>query len=160
MTILKTSNKSVWSNASCLVKVCIFWKCIQYTIHWDKTQTFKKFPLDKINCTKNSLFFLLRDLTHHSSTFNLQFLYELKHKVCLSKNVCRIFHFRFRFIFIKVYVFAQQNAWTFWIVITHFKMKIIEKPDTVLLSDLFFLSCDGKYEWVKAPEKLTRWQIF
>ena len=37
-TILKTGNKSVWSNVFWYVRVCIFWKFIQYTIHWDKTQ--------------------------------------------------------------------------------------------------------------------------
>ena len=71
----------------------------------------KKFPSDKINGTKNALFFLSQDPTHHSFTFNLRFLYELKYKVCLSKTVCGIFHFRFRFVFIKVYIFLQQNAW-------------------------------------------------
>ena len=32
LTILKTSNKSVWSNVFRYVKVCMFWKCIQYTL--------------------------------------------------------------------------------------------------------------------------------
>ena len=50
-TILETSNKSVWSNGFWYVKVCIFF------IHWDKTQILKKFPLDKINGSKNDLFF-------------------------------------------------------------------------------------------------------
>ena len=54
----------------------------------------KKFPSDKINVTKNALFFLSRAATHHSFTFNLRFLYELKHKVRLSKTVSWIFHFR------------------------------------------------------------------
>ena len=31
----------------------------------------KKFPLDKMNGTKNGLIFLSRALTHHSFTFNL-----------------------------------------------------------------------------------------
>ena len=72
----------------------------------------KKFPSDKINGTKNALFFLSRGSTHHSFTFNLQFLHELKHKVRLFKTVCGIFHFRFRFVFIKVHIFVKQNAWT------------------------------------------------
>ena len=72
----------------------------------------KKFPLAKINGTKSALCFLLRASTHHSFTFSLRFLYELKHKVCLSKHLCEIFHFRFRFDFVKVYVFVQKNAWT------------------------------------------------
>ena len=44
-------------------------------------------PSDKINGTKYALFFLLRAPTHHSFNFNLWFLYELKHKVHLSKTV-------------------------------------------------------------------------
>ena len=50
--------------------------------------------------------------THHSITFNLQFLHELKHQVCLSKAVCGVFHFRIRFVFMKDYNFVRQNAWT------------------------------------------------
>ena len=72
----------------------------------------KKCSSGKINGAKNALFFLSRAPTHHSFTFNLRFLYELKHKIRLSKTVCGIFHFRFRFVFIKVYIFVQQNAWT------------------------------------------------
>ena len=62
----------------------------------------KKFSSDKMNGTKNDSFFLSRARTHHSFTFNLRFLYELKHKVRLSKTVCEIHHFQFCFIFIKV----------------------------------------------------------
>ena len=52
-----------------------------------------KFPSDKINGTKNALFSLSRAPTHHSLTFNLRFLYELKRKVRLSKILCGILHF-------------------------------------------------------------------
>ena len=76
------------------------------------TQMLKKFLSDRINGTKNALFFLLQAPTHHSFTFNLRFLYELKQKVRLSKIVHGILHFRFRFVFIKVYIFVQQNTWT------------------------------------------------
>ena len=51
---------------------------------------------------KKALFFPPRTPTHHSFTFNSQFLYELKHMVHLSKTVCGIFHFRFRLAFIKL----------------------------------------------------------
>ena len=68
-----------------ICKVYIFWKVIQYTIHWDKTQMLKTYPSDKINVTKN--YFLSQTPTHHSFTLNSQFLYELKHKVHLSKSV-------------------------------------------------------------------------
>ena len=83
----RNKQKSAWNNVFWYVKVCIFWKCIQYTIHWDETQMLEKYPSDKINVTKNVLFFLSQAPTYHSFTFNLQFLYELKHKVRLSKTV-------------------------------------------------------------------------
>ena len=71
-----------------------------------KHKMLKKLPSDEIDGTKNALFFLSRAPTHHSFTFNLRFLYELKHKVCLSKTVRGIFHFQFCFGFIKVYIFV------------------------------------------------------
>ena len=69
----------------------------------------EKFLLGKLNGTKHVLFFLSQAPTHHNFTFNLQFLYELKHKVRLSKTICRIFHFQFHFV---LYSFAQQNPLT------------------------------------------------
>ena len=111
----KNKQKSAWSNVFWCVKVRVLWKCIQYSIHWDKTQMLKKIPFDKISGTKNALFFLLRAPTNQSFTFNLWFLYELKYKVRLSKTVCRIFHFWFLFVFIEVYIFVQQNPWTLWL---------------------------------------------
>ena len=94
---------------------------------------------------KCRLFFFVRARAsaHHSFTINLRFLYELKHKVHLSKTVCGIFHFWFCFLFIKVYILVQQSAWTLWfynVIITPFKMKIIEKPHTVLIPAVWFLS--------------------
>ena len=80
-------------------------------MHLDKTQMLDKFPLDKINVTKNAVFFLLRAPAHPSFTFNSWFFYELKRKVRLSKSVC-IFHFRFSFVFIKSYIFVLQKALT------------------------------------------------
>ena len=53
-----------------------------------------KFPSIKTNRTKNALFLLSQAPTHHSFTFNLSFLFEVKHKVRLSKTVCGI-PFRF-----------------------------------------------------------------
>ena len=72
----------------------------------------QKFVSDKINGTKNVLFYLLQTPAHNSFTFNLRLLYEVKHKVRFSKTVYGIFHFQPRLIFIKVYIFFQQNAWT------------------------------------------------
>ena len=111
----KNKQESVWVSIFWYVKVCISWKCIQYTIHWDKIQMLKRFISDKINCTKNALFFLSQAPAHHSFTFNLLFLCEMKHKVRLPKTVGGIFHFRFRFVFIKVYILVQQNARSLWL---------------------------------------------
>ena len=77
---LSTFAVSVWSNVFLFVKVCIFWKCMQYTIHWDKTHMLKKFPSYKINGTKMPSFFFCK-LQLISFTFNLWSLYELKYKV-------------------------------------------------------------------------------
>ena len=72
----------------------------------------QEFPSYKINSAKNALIFCSRAPIHYSFTFNLRFLYELKHKVRFFKTMCEIFHFRFRFVFIKDYIFVQRNAWT------------------------------------------------
>ena len=69
----------------------------------------KTFSSEKINITKNVIFFLLR--THYNFTFYSQFLHELEHKVHLSKSVCRISYFRFCLVFIKVHISVQQKAW-------------------------------------------------
>ena len=81
----------------------------------DKTWKLKKFPLHKKNGTKNTFFFLLRVPTCYSFTSILWSLYELKHKLCLSKAMFGIFHFGFCFVFIKVYNFVKENAWTLWL---------------------------------------------
>ena len=112
------------------------------TLYTEVKQILKKLSSDKINDTKNALIFISRAPIYYSFTFNLRFLYELKHKVCLSKNLCEFFHFRISFVFIKVYIFVQQNSWTLWLknVIIPFKIKILEKSHIFLLSDLWFLS--------------------
>ena len=147
-TILKPSNKSVWSNAFWYVKVCIFWKCIQYI---EIKQIFKKFPSDKISRTKNTLFILSWAPTFHGFSFNLWFLYELKHKICLSKTLYWIFHFRFRSVLIKVYFFVEHNAWTLWLknVIIPFKIKIIGKTTHSLAFTplIFKLQKSFKIQW-------------
>ena len=71
-------------------------------MHGDKTQLLKKCPPEKINGKKNVLFFVSRALPHHSFTFNLRFLHDLKHKIRLSKTVLGILHFRFNFVFLKL----------------------------------------------------------
>ena len=39
----KNNQKSPWSNVFWYIKVCIFWKCSQYTIHSDRAEMLKKF---------------------------------------------------------------------------------------------------------------------
>ena len=71
----------------------------------------KKIPSEKMNGAKYALFCLSRAPTHQSFTFNLRFLYELEHKVRLSKTVCGIFHFRFRFILLKfIFLFNKMHG--------------------------------------------------
>ena len=107
----KNKQKSVKSNVLLICKSkYVYSESVFNTLYSDIQQMLKDFSSDKINGTKNVLFFLSRTPTHHSFTFKLRFPYEVKHKVCLSKTVCGIFHFRFRFVFIKVYIFVQQNA--------------------------------------------------
>ena len=85
-----------------------------YSIHFH-VNTLRKgaASIKKIPFGQNKRHKLSPAPTHQSFIFNLRFLYELKHKLCLSsKTVCGIFHFRFCFTFINVYIFVQQNAWT------------------------------------------------
>ena len=79
---------------------------IQHTIHLDKTQILKKVPLDKINSTKNVLFFLSRAPTHHSFAINLRFLYELKRKTvplkrCVGFSIFESASFLLKLIFLS-----------------------------------------------------------
>ena len=113
-TILKISNKIVWSNVFWYLKVCIFWKWSRYTIHWYKTQILKNFPSDKINGTKNVFFFLCE------LQLIIVSLLICDSYICWSSRfvflkLCGIYYFRFRFVFIKVYIFVQQNARTLWL---------------------------------------------
>ena len=66
----------------------------------------KNFSSDKINDTKNAVFFLSRAPTHYDFAFNLQFLHELKEKVHLSKTASFLnsvsFLLKFKFLFKKV----------------------------------------------------------
>ena len=64
---------------------------INYTLR--QNTNVKKIFFGQNKQDKNALFFLSQAPTHHSVTFDLRFLYELKHKVHLSKTVSGIFHF-------------------------------------------------------------------
>ena len=90
---------------------CIYSESLVNTLYIEiKHKCKKKIPLDKINIKKNVHFFISRAPTNLGCTFNLQFLYKLKHKIYISKRVCGIFHFRFRLIFIKVlFLFNKKH---------------------------------------------------
>ena len=75
----------------------------------------KKFPSDKISDAKIALFFLSRAPTRHSFTFNLRFLYELKHMVRLSKMCVGFYIFnsvsfllKFIFLFNKTHGLLEK----------------------------------------------------
>ena len=130
----------------------------------------KKFTSDKINCTKMPSFFF-NNLQLIMVLLLIFASYTSWSTRFVSKAVCGLFHFRFHFILISLYFCSakcmdsltlKRNSFK----TIPFKIKIKEKPHTVLLRDLWFLSCNKKFwnsvtaTWVGAPQKLTRWQIF
>ena len=105
----KNKQKSVRSNVFWYVKVCVFWKCIQYTIHWDKTQMLKKIPSDKINGTKNILFFF-RKLQLITVLLLICDSYTSWSTSFVSLKLCvGFFIFNF-FLFSKVYISFNKKA--------------------------------------------------
>ena len=121
-----------------------------------------KFFSDKKNVTKTALFFPSAPI-HHGFTFNLQFLYELKHMVHFSKTCVRFSNFdSVLFLLDFIFLFNKMHRlFDFKNIIILFKLKIREKPHIVLLPDLWFLYCHKKFEnsiisaWVGASQKLT-----
>ena len=74
-------------------------------------QMLKQFPSKNISGKKCALFFPSRAPTHHIFTFNLRFLYQLKHVVRLSETECGIFHFRLRFVLLKfIFLFSKMHG--------------------------------------------------
>ena len=108
--ILKTYVKSVGNNVFWYVKVCVFWKYIQYTSHWDKTQMLKKFSSDKIDGTKNALYFFCK--FQLITVFLLIYDYYMSWSArFVSPKLCVGFSiFDFVFVFSKVYIFVQQKT--------------------------------------------------
>ena len=118
---LKAFNNFKNKQQKCMKKCFLISKSIHilkvYSIHYRlryNTNVKKIFFGQNKRNKKCTLFFLLAP-THHSVTFDSQFLQELKHKVHLSKTVRGIFHFWLCLVFIKVYIFIYQKAWTLWL---------------------------------------------
>ena len=110
---LKTSNKNVWSNVFWYVKVWIFWKCIQYTIHCAETNV-KKIPFGQNNrCKKCPLFFFLfRELQLITALFLL----------CDS-----YMRWSTRFVSLKLFVeFSILDSASFLLKLIFFSTKCIE----------------------------------
>ena len=127
--ILKTSKKVFFW----YLKLNIFWKHIQYIIHWAKTQMLQKFPSGKRNGTKYALVFLPRAPSHHSFTFNFWFLYEPKHKVRLRGEFSILISFRFYW---SLYFCSTKCTDSLTLKHDSFQIKTLEKPHTVLLLNL------------------------
>ena len=77
---------------------------IYYTLRWNKT--LRKISFGQNKLYKKCSFFLSQAPAYHSFTFNLRFLYELKHRVRLSKTLCRIFHYWLHSVIIFLYIFV------------------------------------------------------
>ena len=103
--ILKTSKKKRMKQCFWYVKVCVFWKCIQYTIHWDKMQILKKFPSDKINSTKKWLLFfcqlqLITVLLLCCNYFMSWSTWFVSLKLCMGFSIFNSVSFLLRFVFL------------------------------------------------------------
>ena len=91
------------------IKKCAFSESVFNTLYIEIKHKFEKISLGQNKRYKNAGFFSLGP-PHHWFTFDLRFLYELKHKVRLSKTMCGIFYFRFRFVFKFIFLFNKMHA--------------------------------------------------
>ena len=130
---IKNKQKSDWSNAFWYVTVYIYSERSFNTIYIKIKQMLKKIPSDKINVIKNALLFLLQAPTHHRLTFDSRSLSDLKHKLCLSKSGCEIFHFWFCLLGYLL-GFIMGSSFCFPNVKIPFKIKTIEKSHSLLRS--------------------------
>ena len=125
----KNKQKSVWSNVFWYIKAYIFWKYIQYTIPWDKTQLLKNFTSKKKkkNFTNNTLFFLSIAPTHHCFIFGLRLIYELKHSSrFVSLRLCvRFSNFDFISFLLKfTFLFNKKHVKDFLALKRHTSFQI------------------------------------
>ena len=110
----KNKQKSLWSNVFDISKKCIFWKCIQSTIYWDKIQMLKKLPADKISIIKNALFFfcklqlitVLLLLCEYYMSWTIRFVFL---KVYVQFSISKFVSFLLRFIFLFKKIYGPFN---------------------------------------------------
>ena len=109
LTFLKISNKSVWGNVL-HVKVYIFWKFIQYTIHWGKNRMLKKISFEQNKRYKKCTLFSITSSNSSQLYFQFAILIQAEaHVVRLSKTVCGIFHFWFPVVFVKLFFLFNKK---------------------------------------------------
>ena len=132
--------------------------CIQYIMHWDKTQI-RQIHFDKINGTKIPSFFF-PELQLITVVLLICQPYTIRSTRFVSITVFGIFHFNsFPFFMKLIFLINKMHGLDSLTLKRHIpsKMKIIEKPHTVLLQDLWFLSCNKKLYnsmmslWVGTP---------
>ena len=108
-TILKASKK-VYEVMFLICKVCISWKYIHYTIHWDKTSV-KEIRSDKISGTKNALITVLFLICDSYMSWSTRFV-SLKLCVGFSFFNSVPFLLKFRFLFKKMHgLFDYKTSW-------------------------------------------------
>ena len=93
LMILKTNKKVYLLMFFQYVKVYIFWKFTQYTIHWDNANV-KNVPSDKIYFTKNAVLLLIWNSYMNWSARSISF------KVCVGFSIFDLVPFLFKFIFL------------------------------------------------------------
>ena len=126
------------------VKVCT--ESLFNTFIFRLSTNVEKIPSDKINVTKNALFFLLRAPAHHILTFNSQFLFELKQFISL--NQCKVISIFDSVSFLLKFIFSSaknKDSLTVKPQIFYFN-KNNRKATHSLLLDLWFVSCNKKFE--------------
>ena len=102
----KNKPQKFWSNIFWYVKVNIFWKFIQYTLHYDKTQI-KKISFGQNKRYKNSLF---RELQVITVSLLIRNSYTSWSTCLIFLKLCVAFSmFRFRPVLLKfIFLFTKS----------------------------------------------------
>ena len=122
--------------------MCIFWKCIQQTIHWARIKILKKNSFRE-NKRWNTLFFLSQALTPSQLIWNSYMSWSTRFvslKLCVRFSIFDSVLFLLKFIFLFNKIRELFDFQYFNNFIIPFKIKIIENPHTALLPDLWCLS--------------------
>ena len=94
------------------MQMYVYSESVYNTLYIEINTNIKKISFWQNKRYKKCLLFSLvsSNTSQFYSAFNFLFLCELKHKVCLSKTVCGIFHLRFCFVLLKfILLFNKMN---------------------------------------------------